>query len=428
MQANFESLEQRQLLTVTPVQAYSAGAQSVAIGSTLFFASNNTDQGNGVGQLWKSDLDGGNPVLLHSYNTSEPTQLTAFHGKLYFAADDIEQAFTGGQEPWISDGTVQGTVKITDIYGGATGSQPYDFTIVHDQLYFLAQPPTQYVQMYTTDGTRDGTKAVAGQDSSRILNLMVKDDTLYFERAGLLNDQAARIAVGENPDPAIGIISSGDLRIFGSANSDTINLTSSNGTTSLTINGKVQSFNNDDFSTITIFGLAGNDKIQLDDSIQQNATIDGGDGNDTLDYSHITQSITSSGLYGDVLTIGSQTVTYSDVETLLAGSGDDTINIFDNNSNTTRPVYIDGGAGNDNLSIFEVFSKVSPTIHGGDGNDTLSVDIQGSELGPTSGGHTYYFGDAGDDTFIMNRSIANRDFNGGAGIDQVDYRNFTTAG
>ena len=244
----------------------------------------------------------------------------------------------------------------------------------------------------------------------------------------------------------LAVLTAGQLLVSGTSDADAIHITRDGNDIDVTVRGATQSFAASDVASIEINGNAGDDSISIEPDISTPATIfgnegddtiiagggnesiDGGDGNDTLDYSRTTQSITSSGFGGNILVIGSNNDTYDNVETLLAGSGDDVIHIFDNGSGSSKPVYIDGGPGNDDLSIFQVTSHVSPTIHGGDGNDTLSVDIQGDELGPISGGHSYYFGDAGDDTFVMNRSEASRDFNGGAGIDTVDYRSFTTAG
>jgi Ca2+-binding RTX toxin-like protein len=244
----------------------------------------------------------------------------------------------------------------------------------------------------------------------------------------------------------LAVLTAGNLLVDGTSNNDTISISLSGSNINAVVNGSTQSFALSAVSSIEIHGDAGDDSISISTDISADAnitgdagddtiiagggneTIDGGDGNDTLDYSQTSTPIISSGPTGDVLQIGSNNDTYENVETLIAGSGDDVIHIFDNNDGSSRPVYIDGGPGNDDLSIFEIVSTTSPTIHGGNGNDTLSVDIQGDEIGPTSGGNAYYFGDAGNDTLNMDRSFANRDFNGGTGIDTIDYRGFTTAG
>ncbi|NTU84735.1 MAG: hypothetical protein HGA45_36125 [Chloroflexales bacterium] len=59
---------------------------------------------------------------------------TVADGRLYVAGYDA----TGGVEPWVSDGTPAGTLRLQDINPGPASSLPSQFTRVGDQLFFSA--------------------------------------------------------------------------------------------------------------------------------------------------------------------------------------------------------------------------------------------------------------------------------------------------
>ncbi|MGB3148283.1 MAG: Hint domain-containing protein, partial [Paracoccaceae bacterium] len=165
----------------------------------------------------------------------------------------------------------------------------------------------------------------------------------------------------------------------------------------------------------SLIGGADNDTIQGDDG---NDTILGGDGNDSLtggagddrfvlsgtfgndtivggetgetsgdaiDASALTANSTLnfSGNEAGTLSDGTSTASFSQIERVTLGSGDDSVNA----SLTTTGVNVDAGAGNDSLV-------------GGSGNDSL--------IGGT--GSDTFVGGLGADTFV-----------GGAVLDYIDY-------
>jgi Ca2+-binding RTX toxin-like protein len=231
------------------------------------------------------------------------------------------------------------------------------------------------------------------------------------------------------------------LDVAGTDGNDTVTVKTAGATTTVTINGADQSFNNSAFSGINVSGGDGNDRLALsgttvdatllggagDDTLIAGGgddALDGGDGSDTIDYT----------AHSDKLKIEPRSVTSSDsvddfqnIETVLCGSGDDTLDIY--NFQTGNHLYlIDGGAGDDELFYTDGSGDpIAPTVHGGDGNDTLSVDRPSFDSNSPVN-DTYYFGDAGDDLLRMQRSYAGRNYSGGSGNDTVDYRGFSTAG
>jgi ELWxxDGT repeat protein len=335
------------------------------------------------------------PIGAATSGSSGPVDSVMINGKQIYAHDDGVH----GNELWLDDGS--GKHLAQDIFPGSGSSEPNHLYALHDKVIFFASTPA--IPSYSA------------------------------------------------------AISDGILMVNGGDGNDQINISSDGQQTTVTLmnptwpNVLQSAFDNDEFTQLSINGGAGNDKIDAsgvsdpvsffgeagDDTIITGGgddTVDGGDGNDTLDYSGHSEGLSVAWAR---VTTAAGVDSFHAVETLLCGSGDDDVNIqsyySSQNGNSQALRYIDGGPGNDTLVYFDQADdglSVPATVHGGDGNDTLSVDRDGHYLGltPTSGGFAYYFGDAGDDTFIMHRSFANRDFNGGSGTDSVDYREFSTAG
>src|SRR5262249_57093998 len=79
---------------------------------------------------------------------------TAIGSHLFFAANDG----TSGVEPWSSDGTSAGTVRLADVFPGSTGSSAGPF--VGSQFgtaYFAATSDTLGRELWKSDGTPGGT-------------------------------------------------------------------------------------------------------------------------------------------------------------------------------------------------------------------------------------------------------------------------------
>jgi ELWxxDGT repeat protein len=120
-------------------------------------------------------LDTVNKMDDHGFAGTEAGAI--YKGKFYFQGDNG----TSGDELFVSDGTPGGSVLLKDIYDGGD-SDPEQFTIYNDELYFIAAVATG-MQLWKTDGTEAGTVMVAepnpGADGD-MDNLAVYDGKLYF--------------------------------------------------------------------------------------------------------------------------------------------------------------------------------------------------------------------------------------------------------
>ncbi len=123
-------------------------------GSALYFTSGRAFDFEKDKALYKTS--GGAPTLVKNF--SEIGKPVFFNGKLYFAAADI--AGTYGSELWVSDGTAAGTVMVKDINSGADGSKPMSFYTVGGKLFFSADNGANGRELWVTDGTSSGTTMV----------------------------------------------------------------------------------------------------------------------------------------------------------------------------------------------------------------------------------------------------------------------------
>ncbi|MDC0197131.1 putative Ig domain-containing protein, partial [Marine Group III euryarchaeote] len=140
----------------------------------LYFAAKDGSSGgnwNGT-ELWQSDGTENGTFMLKDIDpgfapngaplSSYPKYFTVFNNKLYFQATDEEN----GAELWTTDGTENGTTLAVDIYPGVYGngkgkdSSPYSFTVFNDYMYFSATNETVSNGLWKSDGTANGTSQV----------------------------------------------------------------------------------------------------------------------------------------------------------------------------------------------------------------------------------------------------------------------------
>lgn len=131
----------------------------------------------------------GQPVLLKDINPtggSLPQNYFEFNNKIYFAANDG----VNGNELWVTDGTTAGTQLVKDVTPGSTRSDPRDFFVLGNTLYFLAGIGPWNI--WKTDGTANGTVQVTTNGSNLPADLSVKEKfngALYFRSPINVNSQ-----------------------------------------------------------------------------------------------------------------------------------------------------------------------------------------------------------------------------------------------
>ncbi len=110
--------------------------------------------------LWVTDGTVGNATNISSVypNGSTTSGTSAFmtplgDGRVIFSGATSSFNF----EPWITDGTANGTFQLRDIFNSAPGSTPQTLTPWNDQLAFLATAAGSYRELYSTQGTPSST-------------------------------------------------------------------------------------------------------------------------------------------------------------------------------------------------------------------------------------------------------------------------------
>jgi ELWxxDGT repeat protein len=106
-------------------------------GGLLLFSNNDPTLGD---EPWVSDGSAAGTHLIEDINPQEadngslPDEFVNFGGRLAFVADDG----VSGRELWISDGTAAGTTLLADINPGAASSNPNHLFTANGALYFFA--------------------------------------------------------------------------------------------------------------------------------------------------------------------------------------------------------------------------------------------------------------------------------------------------
>lgn len=159
-----------------------AGTQRIALVGPTANGSSVTSAGGLVyftvdRALWRSDGTEGGTFPIQ---TAGATDLTDVSGRLFFAADDGVH----GRELWTTDGTAEGTVLVADIYPGGPGSSPTAFAAIDGYLVFAANDGVHGNEPWRSDGTTAGTAMIQdiapGWYSSTPSGFTISGDRVYF--------------------------------------------------------------------------------------------------------------------------------------------------------------------------------------------------------------------------------------------------------
>lgn len=77
---------------------------------------------------------------------------------VFFSGNDGET----GREPWVTDGTAAGTLRLADLVSSDSSSYPVEFTESGGRMYFAATPDLYSYNLYVSDGTPAGTQNLLG--------------------------------------------------------------------------------------------------------------------------------------------------------------------------------------------------------------------------------------------------------------------------
>ncbi len=126
----------------------------VKAGNVHFFVASNNINGK---ELWKTDGTAAGTTLvkdIHPSGDANPALLTALDNKLIFvASDDTDRAV------WVSDGTADGTVRVTNGSTGVDPGTPSEMVAFNNKVYFAAGVQgTLSSELWSTDGTAAGTQ------------------------------------------------------------------------------------------------------------------------------------------------------------------------------------------------------------------------------------------------------------------------------
>ncbi|MBT1701942.1 ELWxxDGT repeat protein [Chryseosolibacter indicus] len=116
----------------------------------------------GTMMVAKVGENSGTPLHTPVDDMTEPTQLTHVNGVLYFTGKDAAH----GVELWKSDGTAAGTQLVKDIVPGSRSPQYLNYlTSYNNKLYFVA---TSNYDLWISDGTENGTMSLTNHNQMRL--------------------------------------------------------------------------------------------------------------------------------------------------------------------------------------------------------------------------------------------------------------------
>jgi len=130
--------------------------------------------------LWKYNTTGTHKTELFGGFSSIRSDFYACNGKFYFSAE----TYANGREPWVTDGTPQGTKMLMDINPGANGSIPESYIQSDTHLFFIANNGITGSELWALDLVTNVPSLmkdiIPGNNFSGPLVLGIKGGKLYF--------------------------------------------------------------------------------------------------------------------------------------------------------------------------------------------------------------------------------------------------------
>lgn len=149
----------------------------------LLFLADDGQQGN---ELWISEgADWTTYAVTDLAPGTESIAIESFtidRNIAYFTLTGSQGAFDG--EPWRTDGTLLGTYPLFDISAGPSPSNPRQWLVFDEMIYFTADDGIHGEELWRTNGTSEGTELIAdvypGLDSSYPYQLIAGNSQIYF--------------------------------------------------------------------------------------------------------------------------------------------------------------------------------------------------------------------------------------------------------
>lgn len=140
----------------------------LSIGDLVYFntAAGPSPEETGGLELWTANVSTNEIAFVKDINPGPEgsviySEKPKFNGMGVVLGDKIifPAKTSAGMEPWVSDGTDEGTFMLKDIRGSGD-SFPKSFTVVGDKVYFIALSDEEGMELWITDGTSEGTHLV----------------------------------------------------------------------------------------------------------------------------------------------------------------------------------------------------------------------------------------------------------------------------
>jgi len=155
------------------------------LGNELYFAAN-SDVGTSSGgiELWKTDGTANGTVVVANINVagdSRPNYITAVGSRQLFfqAMDGTNQTGMGkGSEVWVTDGTANGTKRLTDLNPADNNSAPIYFTLSGGKLFFRANDGAKGIELWALKPGATGQSIGHGCPPSGAPTLAATDPVL----------------------------------------------------------------------------------------------------------------------------------------------------------------------------------------------------------------------------------------------------------
>ncbi len=183
---------------------------SAVLGKTIFNA-----VGPNGNEPYLTDGTEQGTVMLKDINTTNASagsftqNFTDYKGKVFFTASD---GGATGSELYTTDGTPEGTVIFKDIVPGSGSSAPQNLTVFNDKLYFFVTNVGNVKQLWESDGTVAGTKSLA--DVNTVTGLYVYNNNLYFSgRVSIADQIGAELYKVNLPDATLAVSDSSKSEI-----------------------------------------------------------------------------------------------------------------------------------------------------------------------------------------------------------------------